>query len=136
MLGPHASLLARALTILEWDELRAFTYLAEALGSLSLALDIDGEVFRVVGAGRPIVQADDRGDAGVRLQTSRAALLDLIDGRTSFLDAVLARRIRLTGASPLLLQAARAQRAFTEGAVRARRLRPLLDELRAAAWMD
>ncbi len=132
MLGPSANLLRRALAVLERDELRAFTHLSEALGRLRLVMDVDGERFRVIGGGRPRIEIDDASPAEVRVTTVRAAIVDLIDGETSFLDAVLARRIRITGDSFDLLQVARAQRAFTEGAVRARRLRPLLDELRSA----
>lgn len=131
MLGPVANLLVRALAVLERDELRAFTHLSEALGSRRIALAIDDEEFCILGDRRPILVAGSGGD--VCLRAERAVILDLIDGRTNFLDAVLARRIRVSGAPADLLAVARAQRAFIEGAVRARRVRPLLDEWRAAA---
>lgn len=131
MLGPCANLLTRAWEILRRDELRAFTHMVDALGPLTVALEVDDEVFSVLGGDRLSVQPGLDAAAAVRVRASRAAVLRLIDGEASFLDAVFARDIRLTGATPDLMRLARAQRAFTEGAIRARRMRPLIAELRA-----
>lgn len=124
--------LARAFDVLECDELAAFTRMGDALAGLTIACTVDTESFFVSGAGRPRVLAAAPGAVKVRVESSRAAILDLIDGETDFLAAVLARRLRLTADIDLMVRLSRAQRAFAEGAARARRMRLLLDEMRAA----
>jgi hypothetical protein len=125
--------LAHAFDILERDELAAFTRMADDLRGLVISCTVDSERFAVLGTERPSVAPDVPGEAQVMVEAGRRSILDLVDGETDFLSAVMTRRVRLTADVRLMVRLSRAQRAFAEGASRARRMRPLLEAFRASA---
>jgi putative sterol carrier protein len=126
-----ADALARTLAILERDQLASYVRLADALTGLRIALEVQGETFHVQGGSSVAVEqaADEPVDARVR--TSRHAILALIDGDIDLLEAVKARKLKLKADVSLMVRLARAERAFAEGAARARAVRSVLDQFRA-----
>ena len=126
-----AETLRRAFAILACDELAAFVALSDALRGLVVRCAVDGEVFTVLGRAQLIVRRGPIARADAHVVASRAAILDLIDGRLTVLDAVLARRLTLVADIGHLVRLSRAQRAFAEGAARTRQMRALL-----AAYRD
>lgn len=133
-MGPASAqeTLARAFEILERDELAAFTRMADDLRGLAISCTVDEERFAVIANERPAVVRSAPGGADVTVEAGRRVILELIDGETDFLSAVMARRVSLTADISLMVRLSRAQRAFAEGAARARRMRPLLEAFRAA----
>jgi len=125
--------LKAALEILRADAPAAFFRMQDELDGLAVRVEVDDECFgcRCSNAGiafgppPPIPQANVRSD--------RRTILALIDGRSSYLEAVLTRDLAVQGPSELLARISRAGLAFSEGALRARRMRPLLDDFRAGA---
>jgi hypothetical protein len=123
--------LKAALEILRADAPAAFFRMQDELDGLAVRVDVEGECFGCrcsntgIAFGPPprVAQADVRSD--------RHTILALIDGRSSYLEAVLARDLAVQGPSELLARISRAGLAFSEGALRARRMRPLLDDFRA-----
>jgi hypothetical protein len=125
--------LEQALATLLVDAPAAYFRVLAELDGLSMALRVDGEVFGVRAASARLLFEEPDVDAAVELRTSRQTVLALIDGRSSLLDAVLARELSLRADARQLDRIARAGRAFAEGALRSRRMRALLDLFRASA---
>ncbi|AJP71197.1 hypothetical protein [Sphingomonas hengshuiensis] len=128
-----AQTLAQAFDILERDEPAAFAAMALQLAGLIVSCTVDGERFFVSGAGRPQVSGAAGAAVTVWVESNRRAIIRLIDGDIDVLGAVRARQLRLTADIALMVRISRAQRAFAEGAARARRIRPLLEALRDAS---
>jgi len=128
-----ASVLGEAFVILQRDQPAAFYRMARELDDLTVHLQIDGERFTAgFAADRPHIvdpAPDERGVAEV--STSRRTVLDLCDGRIRLLDAIMARKLAVRANEERLLRMRRAVTAFSEGAVRARRMRELLERFRA-----
>jgi hypothetical protein len=126
--------LEAALTLLQADAPAAYFRILAELDGLAIALQVDDEPFavRCTRHGLQLESGTRDGDAlPVALQTSRRAIVALIDGEVSLLDAVLARQLALRAEVRVLDRLARAGRAFAEGALRSRRMRALLDDFRA-----
>jgi hypothetical protein len=123
--------LARAFDILERDELAAFTRMADDLRGLVISCTVDDERFAVVANERPSVVPNVPDQTQVVVEADRCSILELVDGETDFLSAVMARRVTLRADVRLMVRLSRAQRAFAEGASRARRMRALLEAFRA-----
>jgi hypothetical protein len=126
--------LETALALLQADAPAAYFRILAELDGLAIALRVDDEPFVVRGARYGLeLEAGAPGGAAlsIELQTSRHAIVALIDGELNLLDAVLARELALRAEVRLLDRLARAGRAFAEGALRSRRMRALLDDFRA-----
>ena len=124
---PHsttAGFVRRALDLLRSEAPAAHHRMVDELRPGAVLLQVDGDRFAVEVRG-------DRPVAG-RVVARDGAVLDLIDGRLDMLGAVEAGRLDVRGDPEAVLRLARALSAFVEGAVRAPRLRELLDEYRAA----
>lgn len=125
--------LSGALRAIREETPDAFAWLARELRGLRIRCAVDDEAFVVLGGDPPRVigaRGERRLDADVR--ASKPAVLDLIDGEVDMLTAIRQRRVSLTADIRLMGRIARAQRAFAEGAVRARGVRDLLRRYRAA----
>ena len=137
-----AATLDAALRILRADTPAAFYRLADELRGLAVGLEVEGERFTVLGldaavrvdpAGGPAIDPTRALDGRARVRTTRRTILELIDGRKTFLEAVLDRDLTLHAELDLLPRLSRAMACFVEGAVRTRRMRGLLNEFRAAS---
>ena len=128
-----SEVLSQAFAILERDHPAAFFRVAAELDRLTVHFLVDGESFTsAFAADRPcIVDPAPRRDFPVRAATTRGTILDLCDGRVRLLEAVMERRLEVWANEERLLRISRAVTAFSEGAVRARRMRALLDSFRA-----
>ena len=127
-----AQTLETALAILRLDAPTAFYRIAGELDGLAVHLEVEEEAFGCQCADSRISLGPPMPDPQARVRTDRRTILALIDGRCSYLDAVLARNLAVQGHPELLARISRAGVAFSEGALRARRMRSLLDEFRAA----
>lgn len=127
--------LEQALALLQADAPAAYFRVLGELDGLAVALRVDDEPFSVRSTPAGLqVEGDAPGHhaaAPIELHTSRRAIVALIDGDLSLLDAVLARQLALRADVRVLDRIARAGRAFSEGALRSRRMRALLDDFRA-----
>jgi len=115
------------------DAPASYFRIAAELSGIIIALQVDGEHFGAevrLGATVRLIDAPENQDALVI--TSRAAILEILDGRLLLLDAVLACKLTLQAEVNLLAHIARASQTFSEGALRSRRARALFDELRLA----
>jgi hypothetical protein len=94
-----------------------------------VAISVDNEVVYVAfSPGR--VSLRSAGAVGVRARTTRTAILDLVDGRSTLLDAILADRVEIHGDLAELLKFHDALRAYVAGAVRSPGVRPLFARYR------
>jgi molybdopterin-guanine dinucleotide biosynthesis protein A len=128
-----AAVLEEAFAILARDQPAAFYRMTRQLDGLTVSLAVADEAFTVAcAADRPAIRDDVRASpASAEVRTERQTILDLCDGRLRLLEAVMRRRLFVRASEPLLLRLSRAVTAFSEGAVRARRMRALLERLRA-----
>jgi len=125
--------LEQALAVLRRDELAAWVQIEDALAGLVVECAIGEEWFHVhAGSGLRVLPAQpEEADASAR--TARRTILELIDGEVSLLEAIRSGRLDMLASTPVLLRLAQAQRAFAEGAARARDVQPVLEQYRAAA---
>lgn len=127
-----SEILRSAFGILERDQPAAFFRVAQELDDLTVHLMVDGESFTAGFADdRPHI-LDPAPDTtfSAEATTSRRTILDLCDGRIRLLDAVMRGRLEVRASEARLLRMSRAVTAFSEGAVRARRMRALLERFR------
>ena len=125
--------LEAALDILRAEAPAAFYRVAGELEGIAVRLEVGEESFGCEATDGRIVLGPPPGDPQARVRTDRRTILALIDGRSGYLDAVLARDLAVEGQPELLARLSRAGLAFGEGALRARRMRSLLDEFRAGS---
>jgi hypothetical protein len=125
-----AEALAATLAILERDQLAAYVRMADALTGLRIALEVQEEAFHVHGGNMIAVEAASDAPVDAHVVTTRPAILALIDGDIDLLEAVKARKLKLRADISLMVRLARAERAFAEGAARARAVRRVLDQFR------
>jgi len=122
--------LSAALAVIERDQLAAYTRILDALDGIVIGFDVGGETFSVSAADRLRVSTNADYVAKVEVRTDRSAILALIDGEIELLEAVKTRRLKIVADVSLMTRLARAERAFAEGAARARRIRPILEAYR------
>jgi hypothetical protein len=109
-----------------------FERVARELEGLPLSVSVDGPpVILEFEAGRH--SCDSLGSPVVALNTSRAVLLDLVDGRTSLPDAIRSDRLQLRGPVRAVIRFDRAFMAFLDGAVHCPSFPTLLHALREGA---
>lgn len=131
--GTTSAFVERALGVLAAESPAAYHRLADQLRPAPTSMEVDGESFSIDARGDRlrVVRGPLRG-AGGRVSADSAVILDLIDGRTEVLEAVVGGRLDVRGDLDAVLRLARGLSAFVEGAVRSPGLRGLLDEYRAA----
>lgn len=124
--------LEQAIALLRRDRLAAYVQVEDALAGLVVECAAGTEVFTVHGkAGLPIISGLAE-QATARVRTCAKTIVALIDGEVSVLEAVKAGQLDMVASTPVLLRLAQAQRAFAEGAARARDMQLVLDEFRAS----
>ncbi|BBX39115.1 hypothetical protein [Mycobacterium simiae] len=128
-----SSLLRRSIAHLEDEVPQSYRVLVTTLGSLVVQLDVDGEVFALRGGDRLRVSNGTAPGAGVRIATSRLAVLDLIDARVGLGEAVEAGMVRVHGSLDDVQRVHDALQAYVHAAVRASSQPALLSRLRAAS---
>jgi hypothetical protein len=126
-----SSLLRRSVEHLEDEVPDSYRVLAAELGPMVVELDVDGEVFSLHGCGRLQVSDGAAQMPGVRIVTSRVAILDLLDARVGLGEAVEAGTVSVQGSLDDIQRAHDALLAYVHAAVRASSQPTLLSELRA-----
>lgn len=126
-----SSLLRRSVEHLEDEVPDSYRLLVAELGPMVVELDVDGEVFSLRGGDDLRVSDGAAGMAGVRIVTSRATILDLIDAGVGLGEAVEAGTVSVRGALDDVQRAHDSLLAYVHAAVRAPSQPGLLSELRA-----
>ncbi|MDT5289553.1 MAG: hypothetical protein QOF88_4442 [Mycobacterium sp.] len=103
------------------------------LGPMVVELDVDGEVFSLRGGDRLQVSDGAAPMAGARINTSRDAILDLLDARVGLGEAVDAGAVGVRGALDDVQRAHDTMLAYVHAAVRAPSQPALLSALRAGS---
>jgi hypothetical protein len=132
MAPTSALLLLRSLELLRADVPEAYALFVERLPS-PVVVEIDGQPIVIGRKADRVVAMNSATDVRVVLRTSSHAILDLVDGKHGFLEAIVSERIFLAGDAAHLLEASDAVAAYLQGAVRSPRFPALLGQLRAAA---
>ncbi|KUI36166.1 SCP-2 sterol transfer family protein [Mycobacterium sp. IS-1496] len=128
-----SSLLRRSVDHLADEVPDSYRLLLDRLGPLVVELDVDGERFTMHGGNRLEVSDGPARQPGAWVNTSRTAILDLIDARTGLDEAVEAGAVRVRGALADVLRAHDTLLAYVHAAVRAPSQPALLAELRTGA---
>ncbi len=128
-----SSLLRRSVEHLEDEVPGSYRLLVTEIGPMVVELDVDGEVFSLRGGERLQVSDGVAQTPSVRIVTSRATILDLLDARAALDEAVQAGTVLVRGCLDDVQRAHDSLLAYVHAAVRASRQPGLLSELRAGA---
>ena len=126
-------LLRRSVAHLADEVPDSYQLLLDRLGPLVVELDVDGQLFTLHGGDRLEVSDGPGRDPGARVNTTRTAILDLLDARTGLDEAVEAGAVRVRGSLENVLRAHDTLLAYVHAAVRAPSQPALIDELRSGA---
>lgn len=126
-----SSLLRRSVEHLKEDVPGSYRLFVTELGPLVVELDVGDEVFSIRGGEHLQVTNGSAPSVSVRIATSRAIILDLIDAKTGLDEAVEAGTVAVRGSLDDVQRAHTALRAYVHAAVRAARVPALLSDLRA-----
>ncbi|WKG06104.1 SCP-2 sterol transfer family protein [Mycolicibacterium sp. HK-90] len=125
-----STLLRRSIAHLADEAPAGYRLVAEQLGSLSVELDIDGEIFSLTGGGElRVVEGVTAAD--VQIHTSRATILDVLDARIGLGAAVEADMLCVRGTLDDALRTHDTLLAYVHAAARAPSQPALLHALRA-----
>ncbi|KUI33856.1 hypothetical protein [Mycobacterium sp. GA-2829] len=133
MAEPVSALLRRSLGHLELEVPENYRLLLDRLGPLVVELAVDGEAFTMCGGHRVVVTDGPAHRPGVRVGTTRTAILDLLDARTGLDEAVENGAVRVLGVLDDILRAHDTLLAYVHAAVRAPSQPALLTALRSGA---
>jgi hypothetical protein len=128
-----SSLLRRSVQHLADEVPDSYRLLLAQLGPMVVELDVDGEVFTLRGGDRLRVSDGAAPMAGARINTSRDAILDLLDARVGLGEAVDAGAIGVRGTLDDVQRAHDTMLAYVHAAVRAPSQPALLSALRAGS---
>jgi hypothetical protein len=128
-----SSLLRRSVEHLEDEVPESYRLLVAEIGPMVVDFDVDGEVFSLRGGDRLQVSNGAAQTPSVRIVTSRASILDLLDARVGLDEAVEAGTVRVHGSLDDVQRAHDSLLAYVHAAVRASTQPGLLSELRAGA---
>ncbi|BBZ18378.1 SCP-2 sterol transfer family protein [Mycolicibacterium gadium] len=126
-----SSLLRRSVEYLEKEVPDSYRLLVAQLGPMVVELEVDGELFSLRGGDSLEVCDGAAEPGGVRIHTSRAVILDLVDARKGLADAVETGGVSVNGSLDDIERAHESLRAYVHAAVRAPSQPALLAELRA-----
>ena len=128
-----SSLLRRSVEHLAQEVPASYQLTLQALGALVVALDVDGEQFGLTGGQRLVVSdaAPDRPD--VRVRTSRAAILDVLDAHIGLQSAIESGTVHVRGGLDGVVRLDDTLRAYVHAAVRAPAHGDLIDALRVVS---
>lgn len=124
-----ASFLRKSLALLSRDVPPLYAALAAQLDG-GVLIVVAGEKVYLTGAGGSVAWEPLLNPA-VHVCTSHQGILDIIDGETSLIDAILSERLRLWGAPSALARFDEALRLYVNGAVRSPAMTGLLRTYRA-----
>ena len=124
--------LREALGVLQADAPAAYHRVALELEGVAVDIAVESEMFNVQGTQNGVAVATGLLGAPAVVTTSTDTILDLADGRLTYLEAIRTGRLSLKGNLSLMLPLARASTAFAEGAVRSPRIKVPLASLREA----
>ncbi|WP_437564859.1 hypothetical protein [Sorangium sp. So ce542] len=131
--GTFASFLARSLDLIERELPWAYEAMSRALAPREVLIEVDGERVGVACArGAVRVEGAARAPA-VECRTTRRAILELIDARSTLLDAVVSDAVSLRGSVDDLLAFHDGLMIYLGGAVRSPSFPWLLKEFRIDA---
>jgi hypothetical protein len=125
-----AETLRRALDLLELEVPGYHAAVVKALDGLVVQCRVDHVDFTVTAGGTLTIHEERPDLADVLAVSSHRAILALIDGRTTMLEAVLGRGVMVRAEIGLMVRLSQAQRAFAEGAARTRQMRDVLETYR------
>lgn len=128
-----SSLLRRSVGHLEDEVPDSYRLLVSRIGPMVVELDVDGEVFSLSGGQRLQVSDGAAQTPSVRIVTSRAGILDLLDARVGLDEAVEAGTVWVGGSLDDVQRAHDSLLAYVHAAVRAPTQPGLLSELREGA---
>jgi hypothetical protein len=128
-----SSLLRRSVEHLENEVPESYRLLVAEIGPMVAELDVDGEVFSLRGGERLQVSDGAAQTPSVRIVTSRAGILDLLDARVGLDEAVEAGTVSVQGSLDDVQRAHDSLLAYVHAAVRASTQPGLLSELREGA---
>jgi hypothetical protein len=128
-----SSLLRRSVGHLEDEVPDSYRLLVSRIGPMVVELDVDGEVFSLRGGQRLQVSDGAAQTPSVRIVTSRAGILDLLDARVGLDEAVEAGTVWVCGSLDDIQRAHDSLLAYVHAAVRAPTQPGLLSELREGA---
>ena len=133
-----AGLLDESLLVLQREQPASYARLCEALADLRIEIRVDAEWMSVgfePGGHRVAGEsaAAEALDAAARFNTSRDAVLDVLDGRITLAEAVLTGRLEAYAPLARLLELHDALRLYVNAAVRCQSFPGLLDRFRAGA---
>jgi hypothetical protein len=133
-----AGLLDESLEVLQREQPASYARLCEALATLRIEIGVDGEWMIAgfeSGSHRVAAQsaAAQTAPASARFRASRGAVLDVLDGRISLAEAVLAGRLEAYAPLARLLELHDALVLYVNAAVRCPSFPALLDRFRAGA---
>jgi hypothetical protein len=128
-----SSLLRRSVEHLEDEVPDSYRALVAELGPMVVELDVDREVFSLRGGDRLQVFDGAAQTPSVRIVTSRAAILDVLDARVALGAAVEAGAVSVWGSLDDVQRAHDSLLAYVHAAVRAPSQPGVLSELRSGA---
>lgn len=128
-----SSLLRRSVEHLKDEVPESYRLLVAEIGPMVAELDVDGEVFSLRGGERLQVSDGAAQTPSVRIVTSRAGILDLLDARVGLDEAVEAGTVSVQGSLDDVQRAHDSLLAYVHAAVRASTQPGLLSELREGA---
>jgi hypothetical protein len=125
-----SSLLRRSVEHLAAEVPDSYRRVIEEIGPLVVELDVDGELFSLRG-GHQLDVSDGAADtAGIRIATSQAAILNVLDARVGLGEAVEAGTVAVRGSLDDVQRAHNTLLAYVHAAVRAPSQPGLLTALR------
>jgi hypothetical protein len=124
-------LLRRSMDQLSADVPESYRLLLQQLGSLVVALKVDGEHFSLSGGQRIAVTDGIASTAGAEITTSRNTILDVLDARLGLRDAVEDGKVSVVGPLDDVLRLHDTLLAYVHAAIRAPSQPELLGALRA-----
>jgi SCP-2 sterol transfer family len=128
-----SALLRRSVAPLADEVPASYGRVLDSLDALVVQLDVDGELFSLSGGDGLHVADGAAQSAGATITTSRAVILDVLDGRLGLQHAVEAGALSVLGALDDVLRAHDTLLAYVHAAVRAPSQPELLAELRTGA---
>jgi hypothetical protein len=125
-----ASLLRRSFDHVAVEVPESYRHLLRELGPLTITIEVDGELFSIRGGTRLDVADGGYGAAGVRVATSRSAIIGVLDAEVSLTEAVETGEVVVRGSFDDVVRAHDVLIAYVHAAVRAASVPGLLSAVR------
>jgi hypothetical protein len=125
-----ATVLRDAFRILEREAPVAAHRVAREIHGLTLRVEVDRETMLLRGDADRVRIVASAGPVDIDVRSDRTTILALADGQIPLMDCVLAGHLSIRGDVDLMPALSRASVAFSEGAIRSRAMRDLLEVFR------